>query len=102
VETIGKVRRAYWVQGKKIRAIARELKLARDTVRRIVRGGKTELNILAHRAEPAAPAPVATPASLALTLPPRADCARYDDLRPPPPLTSAAAVDLTEAVHGAV
>jgi transposase len=60
------------------------------------------LNILAHRAEPAAPAPVATPASLALTLPPRADCARYDDLRPPPPLTSAAAVDLTEAVHGAV
>jgi DNA-binding NarL/FixJ family response regulator len=34
VETIGKVRRAYWVQGKKIRAIARELKLARDTVRR--------------------------------------------------------------------
>jgi len=45
---------------------------------------------------------VATPASLALTLPPRADCARYDDLRPPPPLTSAAAVDLTEAVHGAV
>ena len=33
---IGKVRRAYWVQGKKIRAIAR------DTVRRIVRGGETE------------------------------------------------------------
>src|SRR5262245_52881094 len=42
VETIGKVRRAYWVQGKKIRAIAREMKLARDTVRRIVRGGETE------------------------------------------------------------
>ncbi len=42
VETIGKVRRAYWVQGKKIRAIAREMKLARDTVRRIVRSGKTE------------------------------------------------------------
>ena len=42
VETIGKVRRAYWVQGKKIRAIAREMKLARDTVRRIVRSGETE------------------------------------------------------------
>jgi DNA-binding transcriptional regulator LsrR (DeoR family) len=41
VETIGKVRRAYWVQGKKIKAIAREMKLARGTVRRIVRGGET-------------------------------------------------------------
>ena len=42
VDTIGKVRRAYWVQGKKIKAIARELKLARWTVRRIVRSGETE------------------------------------------------------------
>jgi hypothetical protein len=39
VDTIGKVRRAYWVQGRKIKAIARDLKLARWTVRRIVRGG---------------------------------------------------------------
>jgi transposase len=51
VETIGKVRRAYWVQGKKIRAIARELKLARDTVRRIVRGGETE-RIYERREQP--------------------------------------------------
>jgi transposase len=41
VETIGKVRRAYWVQGKKIKVIARELRLARGTVRRIVRSGET-------------------------------------------------------------
>lgn len=41
VETTGKVRRAYWVQGKKIKAIAREMRLARGTVRRIVRSGDT-------------------------------------------------------------
>jgi transposase len=43
VDTIGKVRRAYWVQGKKIKAIARELLLSRGTVRRIVRSGETAL-----------------------------------------------------------
>ena len=43
VDKIGEVRRAYWVQGKKIKAIARELKLARWTVRKIVRSGETEL-----------------------------------------------------------
>ena len=37
VDTIGRVRRAYFVQGRKIKAIARELKLARNTVRDIVR-----------------------------------------------------------------
>ena len=43
VDTIGRVRRAYWVQKKKIKAIARELRLSRGTVRRIVRSGETVL-----------------------------------------------------------
>lgn len=37
VDTIGKVRRAHFVQGKKIKAIAREMNLARNTVRDIIR-----------------------------------------------------------------
>jgi transposase len=44
VETIGRVRRAFHVKGKKIKAIARELRVSRNTVRRIVRGEET-----AHR-----------------------------------------------------
>jgi transposase len=40
MDTIGRVRRAYWVQGKKIKAICRELRLSRETVRRIVRAGE--------------------------------------------------------------
>jgi transposase len=62
------------------------------------------LNILAHHAEPAAIEPVATPAGLALTLAPRADCARYDGLRPspiPPPAILSEAVRM-EASHGAL
>ena len=39
------------------------------------------LNILARRRETPAPAPIATPASLALRHAPLADCARYDSLR---------------------
>lgn len=37
VDTIARVRRAHFVQGKSIKAIARELRLARNTVRSIVR-----------------------------------------------------------------
>jgi transposase len=39
------------------------------------------LNALARRAQPAGMEPIATPDRLALTLPPRADCARYDASR---------------------
>lgn len=42
VETIGKVRHAFVVKGKSIKLIARELRLARNTVRSIVRGAETE------------------------------------------------------------
>ncbi|MFN0219240.1 MAG: IS21 family transposase [Hyphomicrobium sp.] len=42
VETIGRVRRAFLVKGKGIKRIARELRLARNTVRSIVRGEDTE------------------------------------------------------------
>ncbi len=38
------------------------------------------LNLLARRVQPVAAEPVATPDSLALTMPPVADCARYDTL----------------------
>jgi PAS domain-containing protein len=39
VDTIGKVRRAYFVQKRTIKAIARDLRLARNTVRDYVRAG---------------------------------------------------------------
>ena len=38
VETIGRVRHDFHVKGKKIKQISRELRLARNTVRTIVRG----------------------------------------------------------------
>ena len=37
MDTVGRVRRAFFVQKRKIKAIARELKLARNTMRDIVR-----------------------------------------------------------------
>jgi len=37
VETIARIRRAHFVQGKTIKAISRELGIARNTIRRILR-----------------------------------------------------------------
>src|SRR6185312_8398822 len=41
VETIGRIRREHFVKGKAIKEIARELKLSRNTVRKVLRSGAT-------------------------------------------------------------
>lgn len=41
LDTIGKIRRDFHVKGRKIKAIARERRVSRNTVRRVVRGGET-------------------------------------------------------------
>ena len=47
-------------------------------------GRDVVLNILARQRETPPPCPVTTPAALALSIEPAADCARYDQLRRPP------------------
>src|ERR1700732_2167777 len=44
VETIAKIRRAYFVQKKPIKAICREYRLSRQGVRRVIRSQATELH----------------------------------------------------------
>ena len=44
METIAKVRRAYFVQGKSIKAICRELRVSRKVVRKVLRSGATEFS----------------------------------------------------------
>jgi hypothetical protein len=41
VETIGRIRREHFVKGKSIREIVRELKVSRNTVRKVLRSGAT-------------------------------------------------------------
>ena len=41
VETVARIRRAHFVQGKGIKEIARELGIARNTVRKVLRSGET-------------------------------------------------------------
>ena len=43
VETIARIRRAHFVQGKSIKAIAREMGLARNTIRRVLRSAVTSV-----------------------------------------------------------
>ncbi len=43
VETIAKIRRAYFQDGKSIKQICRDLRVSRNTVRKVVRSGVTEL-----------------------------------------------------------
>ena len=41
VETIGRIRREHFVKGKSIKEIARDLRISRNTVRKILRSGGT-------------------------------------------------------------
>lgn len=43
VETIAKIRRAYFSLGKPIKAICRELRVSRKVVRKVIRSNATEL-----------------------------------------------------------
>jgi hypothetical protein len=43
VETISKIRRAFFHQKKSIRTISRELKVSRKVIRKVIRSGATEL-----------------------------------------------------------
>jgi DNA-binding NarL/FixJ family response regulator len=43
VETIGRIRREHFIKGKTIREIARDLKVSRNTVRKVLRSGATSL-----------------------------------------------------------
>jgi hypothetical protein len=60
------------------------------------------LNILARRSDPAPASIVATPQQLQLQVLPRADCARYDGLRPPPDPLAASVGAMIGADHGPV
>ncbi|BAR63262.1 integrase catalytic subunit (plasmid) [Bradyrhizobium diazoefficiens] len=51
VETIGKIRRAYFVDGRPIKAICRELGVSRKVVRKVIRSQATEFRY--ERAGPA-------------------------------------------------
>src|SRR5215813_2357639 len=42
VETIGRIRRGFWVDKKPIRQIVRELRISRQTVRKAIRGSSVE------------------------------------------------------------
>ena len=44
VETIGRIRREHFIQGKSIRQIARDLRLSRNTVRKVLRSGETSFS----------------------------------------------------------
>ena len=46
VETIEKIRRAYFIQEKSIKQICRELRVSRNTVRKVMRSGAAEFSYL--------------------------------------------------------
>ena len=50
VETIGRIRREHFVKGKTIKEIARDLKISRNTVRKVLRSGETAFDYERERA----------------------------------------------------
>ena len=42
VETIAKIRRYYFVEGRKIKEISRDIRVSRNTIRKVIRSGATE------------------------------------------------------------
>src|ERR1700761_2778579 len=44
VETIGRIRREHFVKGKSIKEIARDLKISRNTVRKVLRSDETSFS----------------------------------------------------------
>jgi transcriptional regulator with XRE-family HTH domain len=44
VETIGRIRREFFLKGKTIKEIARDLRVSRNTVRKVVRSGATGMS----------------------------------------------------------
>ena len=53
VETIGKIRRYYFVEGKSIKQISRDLRLSRNTVRKVIRSKETKhIYIRQHQPRP--------------------------------------------------
>ena len=54
VESIAKIRRMYYVEGKGIRTIARALNISKNTVKKVIRSDKTKFELTQHsRKKPA-------------------------------------------------
>lgn len=51
VETIGKIRRMYHVDGKAIKAIARELNISKNTVKKVIRSDQTKFELAKYTKE---------------------------------------------------
>jgi hypothetical protein len=105
VETVAKIRRAYFAWGKSIKANCSEPEVSRKVVRKVPRSEATEfryereptagrsrssraadivINILARRREPVPPITIVTPDALRPHHTPVADRTRYDSLRRSP------------------
>ena len=48
VESIAKIRRMYHVEGKAIRAIAKELNISKNTVKKVIRSNETKFQLASY------------------------------------------------------